>query len=309
MRDKTSFIYRDRRSFLKLAAASAGLTSFIGLSGRMTEASVAFAKSSPPIRMGVVNLSFYRVVGGVLQNLLESLGYAIEITEGSHTEIYSVLGQGKLDMLVAVWLPNGHAPLFTKYGQQAIELGMLYDDARFFWGVPDYLPKTIRSIAHLTRPDIAQVMTKQIQGIGAGAGITRLSQEVMSRYSLEVAGYRLLTGSEQEWIQAFEQEVAKKRGVIIPLWQPQFLNRTYSIRRLDDPLAIFPKPDRCVLVVAKDFSARFPASLVDILRRLRLSVDAITEMDFLANVEKLSPREAAARWMAQNPNIVQSWLI
>lgn len=293
------FVFPNRRDFLKLAAIAASSTA-------MTRFAPLHA-ATPPIRMGVVGLSFYRVVGGVIQNVLESLGYAVEISEGSHTEIYSVLGQGKLDLLVAVWLPNGHAPLFAQYGQQAIDIGTLYDDARFFWGIPDYLPGDIRSIADLTRPDVAQFMNQQIQGIGAGAGISRLSQEVMTRYQLESAGYRFRPGTEQEWIRAYEQGVSAKQGVIIPLWQPQFLNRAYAIRRLEDPLGVFPAPDRCALVIAKSFSNRFSAELVNQLRRIRLSIEAVTEMDFFTNVDKLSAREAATRWMAQNPNVVQSW--
>lgn len=291
----------NRRDFLKfvaIAASSMSIPSFSKLHA---------ASASAPVRMGVVGLSFYRVVGGVLQNVLESSGYSVEIVEGSHTEIYSLLGQGKLDLLVAVWLPNGHAPLFAQYGQQAIDLGTLYEDARFFWGVPDYLPPAIRSIADLTRPEVARTMIRQIQGIGPGAGITRLSQAIMERYNLEAAGYRFRPGTEQEWIQAYEQGVSRRQGVIIPLWQPQFLNRAYTIRRLEDPLGVFPSPDRCSLVIAKDLPDRVPAQLIDDLRRIRLSVDAVTEMDFLTNVEKLSPREAATRWMMQNPDVVQSW--
>lgn len=292
--------YPNRRDFLRLATITASSTAITGLA--------PLYAATPPIRVGVVGLSFYRVVGGVIQNVLESLGYAVAINEGSHTEIYSMLGQGKLDVLVAVWLPNGHAPLFAQYGQQAMDLGTLYEDARFFWGIPDYLPANIRSIADLTHPDVSQLMTKQIQGIGAGAGISRLSQEIMTRYKLESAGYTFRPGTEQEWIRAYEQGVSAKQGVIIPLWQPQFLNRAYPIRRLADPLGVFPSPDRCALVIAKDLPTRFPTELIERLRRVRLSVDAVTEMDFLTNVKKLSPRESATQWMAQNPNIVRSWL-
>lgn len=293
--------YSNRRRFLKLAAIATSATAISHLSPRQS------AAANAPIRMGVVGLSFYRVVGGVLQNVLESAGYGIEITEGSHTEIFSLLGQGQLDLLVAAWLPNGHAPLFAQYGQQTIELGTLYTDARFFWGVPNYLPANIRSIADLNRPEVARLMTKQIQGIGAGAGITRLSQEVVTRYKLEAAGYQFLTGTEQAWIRAYEQGVAARQGVIIPLWQPQFLNRAYPIRRLADPLGVFPGPDRCVLIAAKDLSTRFPAKLINQLRRIRLNIEAVTEMDFLTNVAKLSPREAATRWMTQNSRIIRSW--
>ena len=297
-----------RRDFIKLTAIAAGSATFTGLVGHGdSPAHSAESKSSSVVRMGVIGLSFYQVVGGIIQNILESQGYSVEITEGSHAEIYPVLGQGMLDLLVAVWLPTGHGPLFAQHGTSTMELGSLYGDARFFWGVPDYLPDSVRSIADLTRPEIAMLMIKQIQSIGSGAGITRLSQTIMSRYNLEAAGYRFRPGTEQEWIDAYERGVLAERGVIIPLWQPQYLNRAYKIRRLNDPLGVFPAPDRCSLVVTKDFPDRFPPRLVDTLRRVRLDVASVTEMDYLNKVEKLSPREAASLWMAANPALVQSW--
>ncbi|MDJ0570919.1 MAG: glycine betaine ABC transporter substrate-binding protein [Pleurocapsa sp. MO_192.B19] len=270
--------------------------------------SLQTASNNSTVRMGVVGLSFYRVVGGVVQNVLESLGHQVEIMEGPHAEIFPVLGQEDLDMLVAVWLPTGHGPLFEEYGTQATALDPLYEDAQFFWGIPNYLPDDIQSIADLTRPEVGAQMNQVIQGIGPGAGITRLSQEIMSRYNLEDAGYSFRTGTEQEWVGAFEQEVEEDNGVIIPLWQPQYLNQAYEIRRLDDPLGVFPSPDRCSLVVTQNFRDRFPSNTLETLNRIALGVDAVTEMDYLTNVEGLSPREAASRWMEQNQALVQSWL-
>ena len=304
-----------RRQFFKFAAlASASAAFSVDLPGRKTLRAIAKptsllkAANNSTVRMGVVGLSFYRVVGGVVQNVLESLGHQVEIIEGPHAEIFPVLGQGDLDMLVAVWLPTGHGPLFAEYGIQATTLEPLYDDARFFWGVPDYLPEDIQSIADLARPEVAASMNKVIQGIGPGAGITRLSQEVMSRYNLEAAGYEFRTGTEQEWVGAFEQGVEAENGVIIPLWQPQYLNQAFEIRRLDDSLGVFPSPDRCSLLVTQAFSDRIPSNTLETLNRISLGVDAVTAMDYLTNVEGLSPREAATQWMEQNQAVVQSWL-
>ncbi|MEB3335930.1 MAG: glycine betaine ABC transporter substrate-binding protein [Leptolyngbyaceae bacterium] len=303
-----------RRRFVKLAGIT-GISTTLNLAFHGFRTTKAIAKptrqseaDTSAVRMGVVGLSFYRVVGGIVQNVLESLGYRVDITEGPHAEIFPRLGRGELDMLVAVWLPNGHQTLFQTHGKQAIELGRLYDDARFFWGVPDYLPTGIQSISDLARPSVAAQMNKLIQGIGPGAGITRLSQEVMTRYQLDAAGYQFRTGTEQDWIKAFRQSVAAQQGVIVPLWQPQYLNQAFAIRRLQDPLGVFPGADRCALVVTKAFRERLPADTVNILSRIYLGVNAVTEMDYLTSLKGLSPREAATQWMNQNPDLTQSWL-
>ena len=48
---------------------------------------------------------------GLVQELLERDGYTVEVTEGSHAEIFPMLGEGEVDILAATWLPNGHAAL------------------------------------------------------------------------------------------------------------------------------------------------------------------------------------------------------
>jgi ABC-type proline/glycine betaine transport system substrate-binding protein len=40
---------------------------------------------------------------------------------------------------------------------------------------------------------------------------------------------------------------------------------------------------------------------------MHLGVDAVEYMDYLVNVEKKAPREAARAWMQQNGRIVESW--
>jgi len=67
-------------------------------------------------------------------------------------------------------------------------------------------------------------MIPTIQGIGTGAGITRFSIKMMDEYKLNDAGYRFLTGTQAECVAAFENAVAEKRWVVVPLWRPQFLH-------------------------------------------------------------------------------------
>ena len=44
------------------------------------------------------------------------------------------------------------------------------------------------------------------------------------------------------------------------------------------------------------------------LQRMSLSVKAVTEMDYLVNVKKLTPEYAVRNWMAAHPDTVNYWL-
>ena len=53
--------------------------------------------------------------------------------------------------------------------------------------------------------------------------------------------------------------------------------------------------------------ARLPSRTVETLRRLRLDVPAVTDMDYAVNVDKKSPHEAARAWMEANTARVERW--
>jgi glycine betaine/proline transport system substrate-binding protein len=62
--------------------------------------------SAETIKLGQVSLSFYAVTGGIVQHILEKEGYAVEVIEGSHADIYPKVGSGEVDILAASWLPS-----------------------------------------------------------------------------------------------------------------------------------------------------------------------------------------------------------
>ena len=129
-----------------------------------------------PVILAQVSLSFYAVTGAVVHAVLERLGHLVEVREGSHEEIFPLLGDGSVDLLAAVWLPEGHAAYWSKYGSNAREVTTLYDGAHFFWGVPDYVPREkVSSIADLATPEIAATMSRTIQGIGMGEPSTSIT--------------------------------------------------------------------------------------------------------------------------------------
>lgn len=264
--------------------------------------------TQPPVVLGQVGLSFYAVTGAVIQDVLERLGHPVEVREGAHEVIFPLLGRGEVDLLAAAWLPKGHAAYWERYGDQAIQLAVLYDDARFFWGVPDYVPADlVRSVEDLAKPEVAGRMERTIQGIGPGAGITVFSLQMMKAYGLEQAGYTFRTGTTADWVGAFERGVAERRWVVLPTWQPQFLNQAYNIRPLEEPKGLLGALDRAVLVAHKEFPSKVPPRTLTVLRRISLGVPAVTAMDYAVNVEKKTPREAARIWMAANHAVVEDW--
>ena len=281
------------------------------IGGLMVAASVTTSSAQDDqatIRLGQVGLSFYAVVGGVVQELLEREGYTVEVVEGPHAEIFPQLGAGEVDILAAAWLPGGHAALYEPVRDVTFPIAPIYDEARFFWVVPSYVPESaVASVEDLADPDVRAQMPQRIVSLPEATGLTIGARRVMEAYGLEDAGYELVAGSPAEWLGTFREAVDNEEWVVFPLWQPQWVNAAYDVRRLDEPQNAYGDPDTAYLIGHVSLRDALSEEALALLTNMRLPVDAVTEMDRLVNVEGLAPRDAARRWMTDNAETVDGW--
>ena len=266
------------------------------------------SQNSNTIELGQVGLSFYAVTGGVVRALLERDGYTVNVTEGSHSEIFPMLGDGQVDILAATWLPNGHAELYEPVENVTFQIAPLYEDGRFFWVVPSYVPEdAVSSIADLTKPEVRSQFPSEIVSLPEETGLTVSGRRVMDAYNLNDSGYELTTAEPSEWLGTFEEAVESQNWVVFPLWQPQWVNAAYDIRRLEDPLNTYGEPDTAYLLGYNDLKDKLSSEALSRLSNVRLSIEAVTEMDRLVNAEGLTPYEAARTWIDNNQQTVEAW--
>jgi glycine betaine/proline transport system substrate-binding protein len=268
----------------------------------------AQAAEAGTIRLGQIGLSFYAVTAGVVQEVLERLGHRIEITQGSHAQIFPRLGAGEVDLLVAAWLPHGHAVYWEQYGPQAESLAVLYEGARFEWMVPTYVPEdAVKRVADLRAPRVRERMNPVIQGTGRDSGNMMLSAEVMQAYGLEQAGYRLQPGTLAEFHGAYDRNIAEERWFVMPLWWPHYINRVGNMRPIAEPQGLLGPPSSGTLVASRAWVQRAPQRTLQVLRRMHLGLEAVADMDHAVNVGKRQPREAALAWMREHRDTVEAW--
>jgi glycine betaine/proline transport system substrate-binding protein len=260
-----------------------------------------------PIVVGQVNLTFYVASAAIVREVLERLGHDLTIVEGNHRDIYARLGNREVDMLVASWLPHAHGPLQAPIADQLVEAATLYEDARLYWSVPAHVPvSAVRTIDDLKKPDVRARMDRDIVGVGPGSGLMVGSTAIMQEYGLETAGYSLRVAPAPEWAKKLADASVSGQWMVMPLWQPQYLNAVYPIRVLEEPRGIFGT-DRAVVVVRKEVWNRLPERSRTVLSRIHLGIPAVTELERQIVVDGKPPREAAQEWMAANAQTVNAW--
>lgn len=276
-------------------------------------AAVAFtgpaAAQSNFATVGYVDLSFYEVTEAVVQSVLERLGWSIAVRKGSHSQVYPLLEKGEVDVFVAAWLPNAHAPYWEQVKDKAVIATTLFEDAKLYWSVPDYVPASeVSSVADLVKPEVAAKMQKEIRGTRADSGLMIGSKKIMDEYKLADAGYLLMPGPPADWIANFDANIAAKKWFVMPLWQPQYMNQVAKMRILAEPKQLLGGADKAYLVLSKEFYEKLDKRTWKTLQRMSLSIRAVTEMDYLVNVKKLTPQYAVRNWMASHADTVNYWL-
>ena len=68
------------------------------------------------------------------------------------------------------WLPGGHEAYWRQIEDDVVQVSPLYDGARFFWAVPDYVPADqVAALPGLVRPEVTERMaTLVVQGTTPG---------------------------------------------------------------------------------------------------------------------------------------------
>jgi glycine betaine/proline transport system substrate-binding protein len=254
--------------------------------------------SARPLAVGHIALSFHAASAAVVHQILRDHGARTTSRSAPHEQAFDMLRSGAIDLLVSAWLPGSHGGYVAPMADDLVRLGILYEPYAL-WGVPAYVPiEQLRSVADLRRPEVAARATRRIQGIGAGAGISRFSREIMAAYDLAEFGYEFHNGSLQDCVAAFEAAVARQEWVVVPLWRPQFLHRSHAIRELEEPRGLLRGKDQATLLLRRDASHLVPPTALAILKTLTLGNEAVTELDHAISVGKMHPLDAARRWLS-----------
>jgi glycine betaine/proline transport system substrate-binding protein len=244
------------------------------------------------VTLVTIDLSFHVASAGAVISTLARHGISVREIRAPHQEAFERFAAGEGDLLCAAWLPGSHGVYLDPIEQQVERLGVLYEPYAI-WAVPDYVPvEEVSVLSDLAKPAVAARMQKLIQGIGPGAGISRFSREIVERYRLDELGYHFENGTLAQCIQAFETAAQSGSWVVVPLWHPQFLHRSWKLRELEDPLGLLRGKDQATLIGRKASLEKLPTAAVEDLKIMSLGNRVVTELDYQISQQGVDPRKA-----------------
>lgn len=268
-----------------------------------TEEDTAAPEDAEPIEMGWIAWDENIANTFLWKEILEREGYEVNETQLDAGPVFTGIAQGDLDVFLDAWFPLTHEDYREQYGDDMEDLGVWYDGAVLTIAVPDYVE--VQSLAELA--DYGDTFDNEIVGIEPGAGLTRITnEEVMPGYGLD--DWTLLESSTPAMLAELETAINDEEPIVVTLWRPHWAYAEYDIRDLEDPEGHLGEAEQIHVVARTGFSEEYP-QVAGWLENYEMSDDELGSLSALINeMGEGSEQEAAAQWIEENGDVVDSWL-
>ncbi|AAM05545.1 TPA: glycine betaine ABC transporter substrate-binding protein [Methanosarcina acetivorans] len=255
---------------------------------------------SEPVTIGYVLWDGEIASTNVIQQVLEQAGYEdVEIVAVDAGPLYQGLADGQFDFTTSAWLPYTHQSYWEAYGDQLDSVQTNLEDCKIGLVVPSYV--TIDSIEELNSEK--DKFNGQIIGIDPGAGIMQASETAITDYDLDM---ELVSGSSAAMTTSLKKSIDSEEWTVVTLWSPHWAFNRWDLKYLDDPKGAYGDADHVETLARLGLEEEKP-NLYGILTRFQWTHDDIQTV--MMDIENgTAPEEAAANWVANNPEKVNEWI-
>ncbi|MFO7764117.1 MAG: glycine betaine ABC transporter substrate-binding protein [Wenzhouxiangellaceae bacterium] len=275
------------------------------LVGLLLALSLSGAATADSVRIGWTAWSDAEFVTKLTAKVIEQrLGHDVELIQTDIAPQYQGLASGDIDVMLMSWLPGTHEDYMDTVGSDIVSLGILYGYARLGWAVPTYVPEDqLASIEDLKNDEVRDRLDGTITGIDPGAGLTRLSEQVLEDYALD--GYELQISSGAGMTAALARAVRRDEWIVVTGWSPHWKFGAHDLRYLEDPKNTLGSFERVHAMARQGFYQDNPEAAL-LISRMHFDLDVLQEAMFYA--QENSYEEAVDRFIDQHGELIDYWV-
>ncbi|MBK5937239.1 glycine betaine ABC transporter substrate-binding protein [Halorhodospira halophila] len=281
------------RRKLTTAAATAAIT-----------AGMASAANADEIRIGWTAWADAEFITRMAEDVITSeFNTDVELVQTDIAPQYTGLAQGDIDLMLMSWQPITHEDYIEEFGDDIVDLGVLYDDAALGWIVPQYLyDEGLTSIEDLKDPEWQDRLDGQIQGIDPGAGLTRLSHDVIEDYDLD---YNLVEASDSAMTASLARSARRDEAIVVTGWSPHWKFGAWNLAYLEDPEGSLGGAEHINAMSREGFPEDHP-EVAEFASCINIDIDLLNEYMFLGREE--GTETAVEQFLDEEADLVEEWI-
>lgn len=289
------------------------------------ESKAAEAGDCGDINMAVNPWVGYEASAYVVGAAAESIGCTVNYKELKEDVSWQGFGTGEVDVVIEDW---GHPDLEKKFfadsgDGSATDFGPNGNVGIIGWFVPPWLAKEHPEILdYKNLNDFAKDFATSESGgkgqfLGADPSYVQFDEAIVSNLDLDFKV--VFSGSEAASITAFQQAEENKEFLIGYFYEPQWLFAEVPLERValppyedgcqDDPAKVDCDYPETTLkkVVSTDWADEGGAG-VDLVKNFEWTNDDQNVVAKYISEDGMDPKDAAAKWVADNQDKVDAWL-
>ena len=266
----------------------------------------------------------------VAKNVLENkLGCTVKITKITEIPVYQAMADGKVDAVLEDWQHVAQYKQFVNKQKTVVLVGSNGLTGHIGWFMPKYMLKQYPQFATWRglkgKESVFKSPESGSQGMFLGGDPSYVQKDKELIESLGLDFKHVTVGAESAEVARFSQLIKQHKPVIFYWWTPQYLNASLNLTEVKLPARFKGCQDdassggeaatyRCAYdayPLEKLFSKKFSQSgspAVKVLRKFQWSnADQNLVAKWIAG-DKMSPEDAAAKWIKANPAKVNAWL-
>ncbi|MGO1315636.1 MAG: glycine betaine ABC transporter substrate-binding protein, partial [Cellulomonadaceae bacterium] len=232
--------------------------------------------------------------------ILEDEGYTVRTQTADIGVVFTSLAGGDFDLLFDAWLPLTHADYVEQYGDDIVDLGTWYDDAKLTIAVNEDSPaQSLEDLAAMSSD-----YGNRLVGIEAGAGLTKITEnEVIPTYGLEGMDY--VVSSTPAMLAELKGATDAGTNIAVTLWRPHWAYDAFPIRDLEDPEGTLGGAELIHTYGAKDIEERLP-EVAGWVKNFTLTDEQLFSLEnMMFNSDEYADEAAAVEaWLEENPTFV-----
>jgi len=233
-------------------------------------------------------------------------------------KMWEAVATGKVDGMVAAWLPTTHGHFYEQYKDQIVDLGPNMVGTQIGLVVPDITvgrqtagsgqrnAPYIKAVSISDLKKYADKFGRRIIGIDPESGIMKKTGEALRAYGLH--NYELIKGSEVSMTAELSNAIRKQRWIVVTGWIPHWKFARWKLKFLDDPKNIYGGKEEIRTIVRQGLKEDMP-DVYQFLDNYNWTPEDLEQlMIWIKEDDGMYPGEKALRYMRYHEDQIQSWL-
>lgn len=313
---------------MKRVRLLAGLLTIVLLmtacSGSGSSDSEESAGASGTVRLAINPWVGYEANAAVLAYLLEhQLGYKVELKKSGEADSWKGFEDGSVDVVIENW---GHPELKKEYIEQkkvAVSAGLTGNKGVIGWYVPEWMAQRYPDITDYRNlakyKDLFKTDKSGELGQYLAGDRSYVTNDEALIKNLGLPFRVVYTRGEDDLIEAARRATEKKTPLLMYFYEPQWLFSQLKLVKINlPPYAIGcdadPKKVACdypPYLLDKIVSTKFAQTggkAYELVKNFNWTNDDQNSVAYDIAVNKMSPEEAARKWIEANKIVWQDWI-